>query len=450
MFSRRHFILAGLGLSATAIVKPGLSFVSDIAALRAGSGKASVELAGLYPLGEFVAEHDPLCVRVLLLESVGQRQAIAVVDLTSLTAEVIARMKTILTEVAGVTVENAIVSASHSFSTPHISIAPEHSQGNIAQTQAVLNAFENALRKAANHALTLLQPSRLGAGSGHCRIGVNRNVATPHGWWLGADDSGYTDPHVGVLRIDGQNGKPLAILVNYAVQPAVMDASQRASGGRLISADMAGSTSRYIENRYGADAVAFYLVGCAGDQVPYLQACRHNVTPDGRVGRTDIHEQGFLLVDLFGQRLGEEVIRVADAIPTTMVTPLNLQRSNISVTRQKFSPQNAPTGPVKTFVYGDSSPGKMPVILMQWGETVLVSVQPELSASIGAYIRAASPFANTFVITMADGADKYLPDIANYDHFTYEARSSPYAQGTAEHVAQTIIHKLKRLKTLSV
>lgn len=72
--------------------------------------------------------------------------------------------------------------------------------------------------------------------------------------------------------------------------------------------------------------------------------------------------------------------------------------------------------------------GKMPVILMQWGNTVLIGVQPELSASTGAYIRSASPFPNTFIMTMVDGADKYLPDSSNYDHFTYESRSSPMPQ----------------------
>ncbi|MGE9550227.1 hypothetical protein ACQPT2_03165 [Erwinia amylovora] len=449
MYSRRRFILTGLGVGAAAVCKPGFSFVGDSTSLLAGSGQASVELAGLYPLGEFVAEHDPLAVRVLLLESAGQRQAIAVVDLTSLTAEVIARMKAILTDITGVTTGNTVICASHSFSTPHIFLEPEHVQGNAAQTLAALNAFEDALRKAAKQALTLLQPARLGAGGGYCRAGVNRNVATPEGWWLGADDAGYTDSHVGVLRINGRNGKPLAVLINYAVQPAVMDASQQASGGRLISADMAGATSRHIERYFGGNTVAFYLVGCAGDQVPYLQASRHVVNANGSVGRIDIHEQGFPLVDLMGQRLGEEVIRVAETISATTTCSLNLQRSEITLPGQKFSPRNAPVGPVKKFIYEGSSPVQLPVILMQWGDTVLVGVQPELSANIGAYIRAVSPFASTFIMTMADGADKYLPDRANYDHFTYEARSSPYARGAAEQAAEDILRKLHRLKALS-
>ncbi|MEN3754490.1 hypothetical protein ABC733_23045 [Mangrovibacter sp. SLW1] len=254
---------------------------------------------------------------------------------------------------------------------------------------------------------------------------------------------------MGVLRIDGHNGKPLAILLNYAVQPAVMDASQSTQGGRLVSTDLAGAAANYIENACGNGTVAFYLVGSAGDQVPYLQASRHVVNSDGSVGRTDIHEEGFTLVDLLGQRLGAEAMRVANRITPNKPGIFALQRYQVALPAQKFSPRNAPKGPVKTFTYQPSGTTEAPVTLVQWGDTALVCVQPELSASIGAHIRNTSVFANTFVITMSDGAAKYLPDAENYDRFTYEARSSPFARGAAEMLAENIIKQLKQLKTHS-
>ncbi|WP_226568423.1 hypothetical protein [Mangrovibacter yixingensis] len=449
MYSRRDFLWAGVGLSAAALLMPGASFAANNKGLIAGAGRAEVDLSGMYPLGEFTGEHDPLNTRVLLLDNGSQRQAIAVIDLTSITAEVIAHMKEILAQVTGVTANNAIINASHTFSTPHIFLHDNHGQNNATQAQQLLDAFDTALRKAAQQAVATLQPATLGAGSGTCRAGVNRNVETPWGWWLGADDAGYTDPHVGVLRIDGHNGKPLAILLNYAVQPAVMDASQSTQGGRLVSADLAGAAANYIENACGNGTVAFYLVGSAGDQVPYLQASRHVVNSDGSVGRTDIHEEGFTLVDLLGQRLGAEAMRVANRITPNKPGIFALQRYQVALPAQKFSPRNAPKGPVKTFTYQPSGTTEAPVTLVQWGDTALVCVQPELSASIGAHIRNTSVFANTFVITMSDGAAKYLPDAENYDRFTYEARSSPFARGAAEMLAENIIKQLKQLKTHS-
>lgn len=446
MFTRRYFLQAGVGLGAAAMLTPGLSAVisGNNRMLKAGVGRANVALTGLYPLDDFVGEHDPLATRVLLLEQEGQRQAIVVVDLTSLTLDVITRLKSVVTGVAGVAADNVIVNASHSFSTPHI--FTDTSQA--AYTQAVLTAFEQALRRTATQALHSLQPARLGTGQGVNRLGVNRNINTPYGWWLGADDTGFADPHVGVVSLRALDGRPLAVLINVAVQPAVMDASQTASGGRLVSADLAGATCRYVENHYGGSTVAFYLVGCAGDQVPYLQASRHVVHNDGSVGRIDIHEKGFALLDLFGQRLGDDVIRIADDISPQTGGIFRLERRQIAVKTQKFTPRNAPTGPVKTFDYQVSGVGTLPVVIMQWGDIALVGVQPEFSASLGAHIRAESPFAQTLVMTMVDGAAKYLPDSSNYDRFTYEARSSPFAPGAGEVAAQAIINQLKQMRAL--
>lgn len=441
MFTRRHFLQAGVGLGAAAMLTPGFSaFLSGKNnRLKAGVGRANVVLTGLYPLDDFVGEHDPLATRVLLLEQDGQRQAIVVVDLTSLTQDVIVWFKSILAEVSGVTAANTIINASHSFSTPHIFTGA---------SAAVLAAFENAVRSAATQAVSSLQPVQPGIGNGLSRIGVNRNINTPAGWWLGADDAGYSDPHVGLISLNTADGHPLAILINYAVQPAVMDASERATGGRLVSADLAGATCRYVENHYGSGTVAFYLVGCAGDQVPYLQASRHVVHKDGSTDRIDIHEKGFALLDSFGQRLGDEVIRIADGISPQPSDIFRVERHNITVKSQNFSPRHAPTGPVKTFDYQVSGVSSLPVVMMQWGDSVLVGVQPEFSASLGAHIRAESPFAQTFVMTMVDGAAKYLPDSDSYVRFTYEARSSPFAPGAGEVAAQAIIKQLKQMRAL--
>lgn len=441
MFTRRNFLLAGTGLGATALLKPAFSATTpdNLGRLIAGAGRASIMLDGLYPIDDFVGEHDPLCIRVLLLEGENLRQAIVVMDITSLTQEVISRMKTILTNEAGVDAKNAVITASHTFSTPHIFTGDREA----SYTSALLNAFENALRLAIRLAVSTLQPVSLGNGNGFCRIGVNRNINTPFGWWLGANDAGYTDPHVGVISVNGRDGLPLAILMNYSVQPAVMDASQITTGGRLISADLAGAVSRHVETYFDNKTIAFYLVGCAGDQVPYVQASRHIVHSDGSAGRIDIYEKGFALLDLFGQRLADEVIRITNGIKPQATHVFSMKREQITLNTQQFSPRNAPVGPVKTFSFKPDGQATMSVVLMQWGNIALVGVQPELNAILGHHIRLNSPFAQTFVMTMVDGAAKYLPDFSDYERFTYEARSSPFSPGAGEVAVEAIVNQLK-------
>lgn len=330
MFSHRHFLLAGASLGAAMILTSGYSALSsNNSRLKAGVGRASVELTGLYPLGDFVAEHDPLFTHVLLLEQEGHRQSLVVNNLTSITPDVIARIKSTLLGVTGVRAENAIINASHSFSTPHIT-APALQE---AATTAVLSAFKSVLRRAATQALNALQPARMGQGNGLCKIGVNRNFKTPQGWWWGANDAGFSDPQVGLISLSALDGQPLAILISYALQPAVTDASQQTSGGRLVSAELAG-------------AVVFYMVGCARDQVPFLQASRHVVHQDGSVRRIDIHEKGFVMLNVLMRKLGDEVIRITDRVNAQAEGIFRILRLNISVNAQTFFPHNAPTGPV--------------------------------------------------------------------------------------------------------
>lgn len=367
-----------------------------------------------------------------------------VVDITSLTEAVITQMKAVVSEITGVKAECIIVTASHTFSTPHIFTGDQQTP----KTQAVLEAFKKALRNATQQAMDRLQPAILGMGNGISRMGVNRDISTPYGWWLGADDTGFADPSVNVVTITTLSNQPLAVLINCAVQPAVMDASQTEKGGRLVSADLAGAVSKYVERHFGDNAVVFYLVGCAGDQVPYLQASRHVVHDDGSVSRADEHEKGFLLLALLGQKLGAEVVRITQRIKPEPANVYRVERHLISLNGLKFTPHNAATGPVTTFEYIRSTSVTLPVVLIQWGKIVMVGVQPELSAILGERIRAASPFAQTLVITMVDGAAKYLPDIAGYQRLTYEARSSPFAPGEGEHAVQAIVNLLNRLRAL--
>jgi neutral ceramidase len=458
MQTRREFLMAGLALGVPAIPLPGAAAAdaanaatADTAAsLRAGAGRAEVQFAAeLYPLDGFAGQHDPLAARVLLFDSAGTRTAIAVIDLTSISEEMIAGMKAILAKVAGVPAEHAIVCASHTFSAPHVFPAGHMPPGtDMQRNNAILACFEAALLSAATQAMRTLQPARLGYGVGTSRVGVNRDVQTPRGWWLGSSDTGFTDPAVGVLRIDALDGKPVAILMNAAVQASVMDGSQRAQGGKLISADLAGAAARHVEQYFGAGTVAMFMVGAAGDQAPYLQAYRHVVNADGSVGRVDVHEAGFTLVDLLGEKLGGEVVRVADGVKAVAAPAPDMRRGSVEVDARNFSPRNAASGPVSTFDYQAGGKATIPVVLLQLGEVVLVGVQPELSAIVGAQIKAGSPFAHTIVATMVDGAAKYLPEKQAFDRYTYEARSSPYAPGAAEAATGAIIARLKQMYNL--
>ena len=413
----------------------------------AGSGRADIVIpASTFPIDGFTGQHDPLAARVLLLDDGKTRLAMVVIDQTSISDPSIAAMKAIVTEVTGIQPDHVIVCASHGFSSPHVFPADRTPPELQARSAALGQAIDAAVRAAATQAVGSLQPAQVGFGAGVSHVGVSRDVPTPGGWWLGGNDAGYSDPTLGVLRLDRADGTPLAILMNYGVQSSVMDFSLDDAGQRLVSSDLAGVATRGLENHYGTGVVALFTVGAAGDQAPFLQANRHVVTANGSATRVDIHSAGFALLDLLGDRLGQDALAAGDAVQPETRPTLAIQRTTVQVVSQPGQPGGKPpSGPVASYDFVPGDKVDVPVVLIRIGDIAVVGLREELSASTGAWIRAHSPYAHTIVMTMVDGAAKYMPDAGSYDRITYEARSSRYARGSAETVAETIVAALGQM-----
>ena len=259
-----------------------LGAVASAQTFTAGAGRADVQIPSeLYPVDGFTAQHDPMVTRVLVLDDGSVRVGIVVVDQTSISEGSIAGMKAILKKVAGVQPENAIVVASHTFSAPHALSGPNTTEDIKKRAVGLEQAIEASVEEAASQAKSKMQPARVGFGLGTSLVNVNRDVPTPQGWWLGSNDAGYADHSLALIRIDSLDGKPLAFIMNLAVQSSIMDHSVVEKGGKLITSDLAGAATHYLESRYDSDAVALFLIGAAGDQEPYLKANRHVVDKDG-------------------------------------------------------------------------------------------------------------------------------------------------------------------------
>ena len=401
-----------------------------VAGLHAGAGRAVIT-APSYPLDGFDGEHDPLQARVLLLTAGPDRAAIAVLDQTSVHASLVTSLRDTVAAAAHLDPGNVLVCVSHTFSAPHVS--PEAAAPLI-----------DAVARAAARAEQTLEPARIGYGHGTCHVNINRDVRTADGWWLGASETGVTDRSVAVVRIDDRWGHPIAIGMNYAVQSSVMNESVTTEGERLVSADLAGAAVAYVEDQYGDDTVALFLLGAAGDQGPYLSANRYLLDADQGWSRADVHESGHLLVDLLGERLGSEVVRVAKGLACTASPDLvRVVHDTVTVQAQQAPASFRDLKPVTHYDFRPEGTATVPITILRMGEIALAGVQPELNAVTGLDIKNRSPLDATLVLTMVNGGAKYMADSASYDRITYEAMNSHYAQGSAEIVANRIIELLE-------
>ena len=158
----------------------------------------------------------------------------------------------------------------------HVLVNASHCHGVVCADTALLTVqtVEAACRN--------WVPVQVGTGIGReTRIMENRRLKLKSGgeadvrraYALPPDDevvaSGPVDPDIGLLRIDRKDGKPLAVVYNFACHP-IMGVP---GGGN--TADYPGFASRVIEETLGDGAVALFLQGCAGDVNPVLYKAVH-------------------------------------------------------------------------------------------------------------------------------------------------------------------------------
>ncbi|MFF3500591.1 hypothetical protein [Streptomyces sp. NPDC003247] len=443
--SRRVFVAATALAAAAGTVVGGASAAGaaprSTTGLRVGAGKAAfTPTASILPLDHFTSVHDDLYVRVLLVESGSRSFALAVLDLTSISAEAVALLRTAVTAATGIPAADIMVTVTHCFSAPHVAAASS-SAGAAAYVRSIADAAGAAVADAVEN----LQDAQVGYGTGAADVNVNRNVATKDGYWLGVNEQGVSDDGVYVVRFNDLDGDPIAVLTNYNVQSCVMQDSTMADGSLPITADLAGAAVAHVEDQYPG-AIGFWLVGACGDQFPAYRSKRYTIDKDkGWTYGVDLRDAGFALLTAQGERLGNEIVRVAQAITryeSGKNVSVRLLTDTVTTTQMTT---DHPTGPVTTATYTPTTDVDVPIWVFQVGKGVFAGVQPELSTSTANAIREASSFPSTFVMSMFEGGAKNMPDRWNFDHHTYEARDGFYVEGTAEKVAARIERLIKSL-----
>jgi len=434
--SRRTLLGAGasaaLGSAAlAATASPALAAASGTGNLKVGAGKSTISIPdSLLPLDNFTTVHDDLYVRVLLLQNGVTKVALVILDLTSISAEAIAAMRQVITQTAGVASSNIMVTVTHAFSAPHV-FASTQSPQMATWVQNIVAACQTAVTAAAGS----LQTAKVGYGYGTSDVNVNRNVETADGWWLGTGEALPSSKTVAVARFDDLNGNPIAVLANYNVQSCVMMESVMANGDLPISADLAGAAVAHVEAQYGGDTVGFFLVGACGDQFPAYRSKRYVIDKDKRWSQVDAQDSGWLLLTVQGERLGTEIVRVAQSIKASQGAGTALRFVQSSATVPTIA-MGHPTGPVTSYDFTPTGTAAAPLWIFQLGNAVFVGASPELSTETALDIRETSGFKYAFVASMFEGGAKNMADRWNYAHITYAAVDSGYAPGAAEKLAK--------------
>ena len=195
--------------------------------------------------------HDPIYIKVLVLEVDGNRFAIISCDLINY------YNKTVLDV------------AREKYNIPHVLISFSHTHGgpNLSDSKAYAVTVEKAMIDGLGKAVDNMFPAKISAGSkSFPQLGYNRitNRGDQICLWRNYERIPYgpVDPRVGIIKVEDYEGNPRIILMNYACHPVV-------NGHTLyVSADYPGIASRKVEENFGKNAVCMFIQGGAGDVNP--------------------------------------------------------------------------------------------------------------------------------------------------------------------------------------
>ena len=430
---------AGLVLFILILGSPTSSFPqsSRVHRLLAGAAKVDVTPAERDLPQSFEGILDHLYSRAIALESGRARAALITLDIGGISDELWRAVTDALESELGIPADNVLLTATHTHSAPF--------QPRADMAELIVESVRRAQQSAG--------PARVGYGTGVSYINVNRNLIDPETrrWWEGANYDGPSDKTVSVVALERADGGPIAVYYNYAMHAVTVGQLD------LISADVPGTASKYIEDSLDGDIVALWSSGAAGDQNPlYYQqtydlrdirtaeyASRgidiSNAMPPGGQGldKSDptviklMGQQKQMIVSM-GQFLGEEVLRVMRNMDRTdSVAELRGSHAIVACPGRERTDSGRAGFAGQ---YRDADPIDIRLGLLMIGDIAIGTVNAEVFNLIAQRLKRESPYAHTMITTLTNGRapSGYIPNDAAYGMYTFEVVSSRLKPGCAE------------------
>jgi len=410
--------------------------ISEGGSLRVGAARvditpapdAALPMAGYASRTEgFKGIHDHVFVRGIVVDDGVSQAALVAWESLFVPEPIWAETSRRIAAAVGIPPERLLLSAVHDHG------APTLPSTNATPAQlAYINTIENSAVEAVRKAKSQLQPARFGVGTTTAYVNVNRReFSAGRGWWLGFNENGPSDKTVTVVRFEDLTGKPIAFWINYGVHAVVMGPENY-----QVTGDLAGATSRFVEQHYlgndrprsdggmrirlkpeekaaGDGVVAVWTSGAAGDQNPVS-------TTNG---------EDFTLVDGLGKILGEAVLRAAADVKTTADATIRGGQNVITCPGRRVEPGPTPRAEYK---FTDADPVNIRLTLLTINDIGLAGVSGEVFTMIAQRLARESRLKPTIMVTHTNGSSGYIPSDDAFEPVSYEVTASRLKPGCAE------------------
>jgi neutral ceramidase len=382
--------VSGLAVGPTAQAADGTEF-------RVGAADRDITPPAGIPMWGYGARHDmlsqgaldPLMAKAIVIAAGDDKVALVGIDLGRGPTE--AMMKTIRQEITAKSgIRNVMITGSHTHHGPVIELTDEPGLGKgkfdvaVSYSQRLPGLFVEAILDADKN----LKPARIGVATES--VTLNRNRHTKR-------QPKVTDPMLGVIRFDDLDGKPIAVLVNFAAHPVMTKESVL-----KYSADYPGFLKNKVEAELATKCI--FMQGASGDMSP---------NPD----------PGAWEPKSFGEAVAGHVIALARSVKTEVPahpsvkgrvdtfqfkTRVNLKNPLVvAMFSRAFFPEIT-----RAFakVYGDGLTAELNTVLIN-GELALVGGSGEFFCNHANRLKARSYVKYTLFFGYCNGHGMYFPTI---------------------------------------
>ena len=439
---------------------------------RAGAATSSItpplgaSLNGGFSDRKAVHVHDELHARCLVLDDGATRLAFAVCDSCMIPREVVDAAKRLVRDRTGIPPENMLVSATHTHTAPTAG-AVFQSDPDPDYLKFLASRIADGVARAANN----LAPAHVGWGVGkqpdhvfnrrwrmktgtippdpfgNTSDGVQMNP--PAGSENLIEPAGPTDPDVWVLSARTPEGRPVAVLANYALHYV------GGNPGDHVSADYFGVFAEALSEKLGADRL----------DPPFVAMLSNGAS--GNINNIDFRRRRppqppYVQMRLVAGAVAEEAKRVCESIEHRADVRLGARAATLELAvrkpsaddvaraRQILAPlagkplRSSPEVYARETVLLNDYPDKVELVLqaMRVGDLTIVAVPCEVFVEIGLELKDKSPRKPLFLISLANGYNGYLPTpdhhrLGGYE--TWRARSSYLEADASPKIVATLL-----------
>jgi hypothetical protein len=356
--------------------------------------------------------HDPIKVRALVLESGGVRALWLALDVVGMDPTLLAELRGRL-EQLGLRYAAVIAAASHTHSGPG-AYARSDLFGFLAldrESPRVRGRIFSAMEEATRQAEHRKRPALVGTGASEVTGIAESRVHGP------------LDHELGVLKVMGADGRPVAVVWNYAIHGTALGLDNF-----KLSGDLMGDAGARIEEQLGVPAL--FVNGAVGDVSP-RQRGWDGVASSGKILSAAV-------LALWPRIPADPDPRLATAVETAALPAPALEVRNCL---GRFVPRGTRLG------LRSALPASAEIVAVGIGRGAWVAVPGELETRLGQDIKSAGRprFAQTFVAGVSNAYQGYFLTSEHFRTPSYISCGSLYGERGGEIVRDAAVDVLREL-----